>query len=45
MTCAVLVAGVVGVLVFGVSTAGHSLEQLNERAPEPGADRPSRLAT
>ena len=45
MTCAVLVTGVVGVLVFGVSTAGHSLEQLNERAPEPGADRPSRLAT
>jgi putative MFS transporter len=45
MTCAVLVTGVVGVLVFGVSTAGHSLEQLNERAPEPGDDRPSRLTT
>ena len=44
MTCAVLAAGVVGVLVFGVSTAGHSLEQLNERAPERRDDRPSRLA-
>ncbi len=44
MTCAVLAAGVVGVLVFGVSTAGHSLEQLNEQAPERRDDRPSRLA-
>jgi hypothetical protein len=35
---------VVGVLVFGVSTAGHSLEQLNEQAPERPDDRPSRLA-
>ena len=38
MTCAILAAGVVGVLVFGVSTAGQSLERLNE-------DRPTRLAT
>lgn len=38
MTCAILVVGVVGVLVFGVSTAGQSLERLNE-------DRPTRLAT
>ena len=48
MTCAVLATGVVGVLVFGVSTAGHSLEQLNERlneqAPERRGGRPSRLA-
>jgi putative MFS transporter len=44
LTCAVLAAGVVGVLVFGVSTAGHSLEQLNEQAPEPRDNRPSRLA-
>lgn len=36
MTCAILAAGVVGVLVFGVSTAGRSLERLNE-------DRPTRL--
>jgi MFS transporter, putative metabolite:H+ symporter len=45
MTCAVLGAGVIGVLLFGVSTAGHSLEQLNELAPERRDDRPSRLAT
>ena len=45
MTCAVLAAGVVGVRLFGVSTAGHSLEQLNERAPGRRDDRPSRLAT
>ena len=38
LTCAILGAGVVGVLVFGVSTAGQSLERLNE-------DRPTRLAT
>jgi putative MFS transporter len=44
MTCAVLAAGVVGALVFGVSTAGHSLEQLNEQAPERHDGRPSRLA-
>jgi hypothetical protein len=36
---------VVGVLLFGVSTAGHSLEQLNERATGRHDDRPSRLAT
>lgn len=30
LTCAVLVAGVVGVLIFGTSTAGRSLEELNE---------------
>jgi hypothetical protein len=45
MTCAVLAAGVVGVLLFRVSTAGHSLEHLNERAPGRRDDRPSRLAT
>ncbi|HEU5000103.1 MAG TPA: MFS transporter [Lapillicoccus sp.] len=33
MTCAILGAGVVGVLVFGVPTAGQSLERLNERRP------------
>jgi len=38
MTCAILGVGVVGVLVLGVSTAGQSLERLNE-------DRPTRLAT
>jgi putative MFS transporter len=38
LTCAILGAGVVGVLVFGVSTAGQSLERLNE-------DRPTRLTT
>ncbi len=34
MTTAVLVVGVVAVLVFGLSTAGRSLEELTE--PEPG---------
>jgi putative MFS transporter len=45
MTCAVLGAGVVGVLLFGVSTAGHSLEDLNERSSSRHDDRPSRFAT
>jgi putative MFS transporter len=43
MTCAVLGAGVVGVLGFGVSTAGRTLEELNEGHPQRRSVRRSRL--
>ena len=34
LTCAVLLAGVLGVVFYGVATSGQSLEELNEADPE-----------
>lgn len=44
LTCAILTAGVLGVLIFGVSTRGHSLEDLNEADEAVGPSVPSAAA-
>ena len=45
LTCAILVVGVIGVLIFGVSTKGHSLEELNEADDRIGAPRSTTVPT